>query len=113
MSVLKDTFMKKCVPTRSALAVAIAVTPPEYMKYWMIPAGMATIGNIYRQATYDENQTGGFGQNVWWNSTRIIHTIILLIFIILIATGEYNYAKILPVIDLIIGVGIVSNHYAV
>jgi len=109
---LQNKFFTQCMPVRGLLAAGIYYTPDEYMKYWMAPASLAISAGIYRYTTYDENQLGAFGQAVWWQNSRIIHTIVTLIFIILIARGNYEYAKILPIFDLIIGAGIVTNHYS-
>lgn len=109
---LQSTFFTQCVPARILLAAGVYYTPAEYMKYWMAPAGLATAVGIYRYATYDKNQRGAFGQLVWWNNARIIYSIIAIIFIILVANGKYEYARVLPVLDLIIGMGLVMNHYS-
>jgi hypothetical protein len=112
MEDLQFKFFTQCVPVRSLLATCVYNTPDEYIKYWMAPAGLAAFAGIYKYATYDKDQLGAFGQNVWWQNSRIIHIIITLIFIILISQGSYKYARVLPIIDLIIGIGMVSNHYS-
>lgn len=112
MTELKSKFFTQCIPARCLLAAGVYATKDEYMKYWMAPAGLAAVAGVYRYATYNDDQIGAFGQKVWWNNTRIIHSIISIIFIILIAQGKYNYARALPIIDLIIGIGFVSQHYS-
>jgi hypothetical protein len=109
---LQSTFFTQCVPARILLAAGVYYTPAEYMKYWIAPAGLATVVGIYHYATYDKNQRGAFNQLVWWNNARIIYSIITIIFIILVANGNYNYAKFLPILDLIIGISLVTNHYS-
>jgi hypothetical protein len=109
---LQSRFFTYCVPARCLLAAGVYYTPAEYMKYWIAPAGLAAAVGMYRYATYDENQRGAANQLVWWNNFRIIHLIIAIIFIILVSYNKYDFARVLPMLDLIIGIGLVTNHYS-
>lgn len=112
MADLQSKFFTQCVPVRALLAAGIYYTPTKYMKYWIAPAGLAATAGIYRYITYDKNQLGALGQKVWWQTSRIIHTVITIIFIILIVQGDYEHGRVLPLLDLIIGIEIVSKHYS-
>jgi hypothetical protein len=109
---LKNTFLTKCVPIRGLIAATVYATPDKYMPYWAIPAGIAASFTTYQYFNYDENQLGVFGQNVHWNSMRLVHILILIIFIVLIAHHRYDYAKYLPVLDVVIGTLFMLSQYS-
>lgn len=109
--VLETKFLTHCVPVRSLLAAGVYATNDDYMKYWTAPAAIAAVAGIYRYSTYDADQRGANDQKVWWNTGRITHILITIIFIILIVNGKYGCARMLPILDLIIGIGIASDHY--
>ena len=108
---LKNKFFNLCIPARLSLSLLIYNTSDANMHKWVMPAGIAATGMSYRYATYDDDQTGGFGQNVWWNDYRVFHIIMALIFIILVSQKKYHLAKYIPLIDAIYGGIFVSEHY--
>jgi hypothetical protein len=109
---LKNTFLTKCIPVRGLIAAAVYATPVEYMPYWVIPAGITAAGATYQYFNYDENQLGAFNQKVHWNSMRPVHILMLIIFIGLISQHKYDYAKYLPVIDIVIGALFMLSQYS-
>jgi hypothetical protein len=109
---LKNTFLTKCIPVRGLIAASVYATPDEYMPYWAITAGIVAAGATYQYFNYDENQLGVFGQKVHWNSMRLVHILMLIIFIVLIAQHKYEYAKYLPVLDVVVGTLFMLSQYS-
>jgi hypothetical protein len=109
---LKNTFLTKCIPVRGLIAAAVYATPDEYMPYWAVPAGIVAAGTAYQYFNHDENQLGVFNQKVKWNSMRPVHIIMIIIFIVLIANHKYEYAKYLPVLDIVIGILFMLSKYS-
>lgn len=106
-------FLTNCIPARSFLVGCVALTPDKYIKVWVIPAIIVIVGYMFRYITFNELQTGILNQKIWWNNNRLFHIMFSIIFIILLATNNYNYAKIMPLIDLLAGSASVYSHYKI
>jgi hypothetical protein len=109
---LKNKFFTLCVLARSIMAVGISITPTPYMIYLIIPATFLAFIGFYRYFTYENGQLGANQQLVWWNNNRLIHSLMVMVFILLITFRKYNWAKIVPYLDIAIGMMLVSNHYS-
>ena len=109
---LQNKFFTHCVPARSLIAIGVSVTPDKYMKYLTIPAAIASGIGLYKYFNHTDEETGVNGQKVWWNNNRLIHSLVSIIFIILIIQNKHNYAKMVPFIDIILGILLVSKNYS-
>ena len=70
------------------------------------------IFGLYKYSTHTPEQVGAHNQLVWWNISRLIHTIMLIIFVYLVVYEKFNYAKMIPFLDISIGIAAVSYHYS-
>jgi len=117
MSNLFNVFLLKCVPARAIISVAIIQTKNEHMKLWLIPAIISVIFIFYRIINYNIlkkkniQQKGAFGQVFDYNYTRFFHILMIVVFILLVASKNYCGAKILPIIDLLSGIIFVLHNY--
>jgi uncharacterized membrane protein len=109
---LQTKYFTHCVPVRSLIAIGISATPDKYMKYLTIPAGIASGIGLYRYFNHTDEETGVHKQLVWWNNNRLIHSLVSIIFIILIIQNKNNYAKMIPFIDIILGILLVTKNYS-
>jgi uncharacterized membrane protein len=109
---LQNKFFTHCVPARSLIAMGISATPDKYMKYLTIPAAISSGIGLYKYFNHTDEETGVHDQLVWWNNSRLIHSLVSIIFIILIIQNNYNYAKIVPFIDIILGILLVTKNYS-
>jgi hypothetical protein len=100
-----------CVGIRSTAVVAAYCTPYQWKPLWAIPAGISVVGNAIKMYRYDENQTGAFGQNVWWNYPgRLIHLLIMLLFVVMALTKN-KYMWVAPALDIGYGVTNFTVHH--
>lgn len=93
-----NLFWGVCVPVRLGIVAASAIHPPV----GVVVGGISTIGNLARWATYDKNQTGAFNQPVWWNESRLVHAMFMVLFVIL-ALFVPRLAWVAPLCDVIYG----------
>ena len=107
---MDENFLKYCIPARTLLAGFIYVTPKEYIKYWLLPAFITLLVISYKYITYTPDQISFLGKPVWFNNNRIFHFLTVLTFIISIITNN-NYSKIIPIIDLLGGITIVTAYH--
>ena len=102
-------FFTKCVPARTAIVAAAALTPAKYKPLWAIPATIGVVGYAYRGLTYDPEQRGLKGP-VWWNAQRLPHILLLIVFIILAVTKS-PLMWVAPTFDLMYGIENYVDHY--
>ena len=70
-----------------------------------------SIGILYKYFTSVANEKGPFNQDIWWNSSRVFHSILYFITFLLLLFSN-KYAFIFPVIDA--GFGLMNHihhHY--
>ena len=72
-------FLIGCIGVRS-LFVIIAKYSNKYLKYLGYLALLPAIGFIYIYLTGIRMGLGGFGQKIWWNHLRPIHSILYFLF---------------------------------
>lgn len=103
-------FAGLCVPMRIGLAVAVKHTPSEYLPIWGCVSTLSVVGNLIKYATHDDTQRGAFNQPVWWNTSRLVHALCMVIFAIL-ALLKHPLTWIAPLVDVAFGVGNVVGNY--
>jgi hypothetical protein len=99
-----------CVIIRSALVVAAALTPVEYLYIIGIFFVMAAIVFAYKFLTFKDGDIGMAGGNVWWNCNRLMHVGMYLAFAVL-AFCKVRLAYSVLIVDLVIGVALFVRHY--
>ena len=74
-------FLIGCIGLRSLFVVIAKYINPNYLKYLGYLALLQAIGFIYIYLT-GSRKTGGetFGDKIWWNDLRPIHSILYFLF---------------------------------
>lgn len=67
------------------------------------------ISFIY-QYLYNQNETGLFGGNIWWNNLRLFHGLLYLLFVVLY-WNKISKAYYLLIFDLLIGLLFFIRNY--
>jgi hypothetical protein len=111
LSELKNKYYQICIPVRTILLLSIILTPKQYMNYWLYPAILTLFVVLYRYISYDDTQKGAFGRLVHWQNMRIIHILIIIIFILSIMYSRYDIAKVMPIIDIVFSLLYMHNRY--
>ncbi len=63
-----------------------------------------SIGFGYSYLNYKNGDLGLFKGIVWWNTMRLIHSIILLITTLMMYYNQYKYSVLLLLFDVLIGI---------
>ena len=104
MSNLVLLYWLVCIPVRTSLAVGIKYIPIDYLPYTAIIAFIAASLWLWRFFTNKPNSKGSFGQSVWWNKMRVVHSLIWIAFGVL-ALLKNKYAYLLLLLDVLVGIG--------
>ena len=74
-------FLIGCIGVRSLLVVIAKYSNTTYLKYLGYLALVPAVGFIYIYLT-GSRKTGGetFGEKIWWNNLRPVHSILYLLF---------------------------------
>ena len=112
MTDLQTKFFTACVAARGVVAIIVAMLSDKQMKMLTPIVVFLIIFGLYKYSTHTPEQVGAHNQLVWWNISRLIHTIMLIIFVYLVVYEKFNYAKMIPFIDILIGIAAVSYHYS-
>jgi hypothetical protein len=93
-------FLIGCIGVRS-LFVIIAKHSKKYLKYLGYLALLPATGFMYIYLTGVRTGLGGFGQKIWWNHLRPVHSILYFLFAYNAITGNKN-AWIYLLIDVLV-----------
>jgi hypothetical protein len=95
-------FLFGCILTRFLL-VYIVYKFPQYLTYFGYVALLPSIGFMYIYLT-NSRKVGieTFGQPIWWNDLRPIHSFLYFLFAYLAITGSKHAWKVL-LIDVLFG----------
>ena len=107
-------FLLLCIPVRIGFVFIAKKVDIKYLPYLGYLAILPAIGFAYIY-TFGKRKTGGetFGQKIWWNNLRPLHSILYFIFAYL-ALKKSNNAYIPLLLDVIIGlISFVIYHYSV
>jgi hypothetical protein len=105
-------FLLLCIPTRIAFILVSKNINKKYLPCLGYLALLPAIGFAYI-FIFGKRKSGGetFGQKIWWNNVRPVHSILYLTFAYLAITKS-NKAYIPLLIDVIIGLsGFIFYHY--
>ena len=107
-------FLLLCIPVRIGFVFIAKKVDIKYLPYLGYLAILPAIGFAYIYI-FGKRKTGGetFGQKIWWNNLRPLHSILYFIFVYL-ALKKSNNAYIPLLLDVIIGlISFVIYHYSV
>ena len=107
-------FLLLCIPVRIGFVFIAKKVDKKYLPYLGYLAILPAIGFAYIYI-FGKRKTGGetFGQKIWWNNLRPLHSILYFIFAYL-ALKKSNNAYIPLLLDVIIGlISFVIYHYSV
>ena len=107
-------FLLLCIPVRIGFVFIAKKVDIKYLPYLGYLAIFPAIGFAYIYI-FGKRKTGGetFGQKIWWNNLRPLHSILYFIFAYL-ALKKSNNAYIPLLLDVIIGlISFVIYHYSV
>jgi hypothetical protein len=84
-------FLIGCIGMRSLFVIVAKNSNEEYLKYMGYLALLPAIGFIYIYLTGSRN-TGGetFGDKIWWNNLRPIHSLVYFVFAYNAIIGNKN-----------------------
>ena len=96
-------FLLLCIPVRIGFVFIAKKVDIKYLPYLGYLAILPAIGFAYIYI-FGKRKTGGetFGQKIWWNNLRPLHSILYFIFAYL-ALKKSNNAYIPLLLDVIIG----------
>ncbi len=95
-------FIFLCFPARLLLSILAKIIKPIYLPIIGIFTTFISINFFINFIQYRKEEKGFFGNYVWWNNYRLIHSFTYAIFSIL-AFLNYNKAWIILFIDAILG----------
>ena len=102
-------FLFGCIGTR-LLFVYVAKTQTAFLPYMAVIAALIAAGLIYFYLT-GTRTTGPevFGEKIWWNLLRPVHSFLYGFFAYLAITGNRN-AWVLLLVDALVGLGGFIHH---
>ena len=105
-------FLIGCIGVRSLFVVIAKYINIKYLKYLGYLALLPAIGFMYVYVSGIRNTgLGAFGQKIWWNQLRPIHSILYFLFAYNAIIGNKN-AWIYLLIDVFIGlISFLIYHY--
>jgi len=105
-------FLIGCIGIRSLFVIIAKYINPKYLKYLGYLALLPAIGFIYIFLT-GSRKTGPevFGDKIWWNDLRPIHSILYFLFAYNAIIGN-RQSWIYLLIDVLIGlISFMTHHY--
>lgn len=107
-------FLLLCIPTRIIIALIAKYIDNKYLPYLGYLAILPAIGFAYI-FIFGKRKKGGetFGQKIWWNNLRPIHSFMFALFAYLAISKNHN-SYIVLFVDVFIGlVSFLYYHYSV
>jgi len=105
-------FLVGCIGVRSLFVIIAKNANTEYLKYLGYLALLPAIGFMYIYLT-GSRKTGAevFGEKIWWNNLRPIHSILYFLFAYNAIIGN-NESWIYLLVDVLIGlISFLIHHY--
>ena len=106
------TFLIGCIGARLLIVIIAKYINKKYLKYLGYLALLPAIGFMYIYVTGIRNTgLGAFGEKIWWNNLRPIHSILYFLFAYNAIIGNKN-AWIYLLVDVLVGLmGFLTYHY--
>lgn len=73
-------FLFGCIGVRSLFVIIAKYINKRYLKYLGYLALLPAIGFMYIYLTGIRNNLGAFGEKIWWNNLRPVHSILYFLF---------------------------------
>ena len=106
-------FLIGCIGVRSLLVVIAKYINKKYLKYLGYLALLPAIGFMYIYLTGIRNTgLGAFGEKIWWNNLRPVHSILYFLFAYNAIIGN-NQSWIYLLADVIIGLISFLIHHSI
>ena len=105
-------FLLLCIPVRISFVFIANIIDKKYLPYLGYLTILPALGFAYI-FIFGKRKTGGetFGQKIWWNNLRPIHSILYFIFAYL-AINKNRSAYLALILDVLIGlVSFLCYHY--
>ena len=106
-------FLIGCIGTRSLFVIIAKYASAKYLKYLGYLALVPAIGFLYIYLT-GSRQTGAevFGEKIWWNDVRPVHSILYFLFAYNAITGN-KQSWVYLLVDVLLGLTLfLTHHYA-
>jgi hypothetical protein len=105
-------FLIGCIGIRSLFVIIAKNINTEYLKYLGYLALLPSIGFMYIYLTGIRNTgVGAFGEKIWWNHLRPIHSILYFLFAYNAIIGN-TQSWIYLLVDVLIGlISFLIHHY--
>lgn len=97
-------FLVGCMGVRLLLTYLAKVANPKWLRVMGYVAILPTVGFMYLFLSGTRNNTGAFGEKIWWNYLRPVHSLLYGLFAYAAITGNRN-AWIFLLVDALIGLG--------
>ena len=105
-------FLFGCIGARSLIVIIAKYINIKYLKYLGYLALLPATGFMYIYLTGSRKGLGAFGEKIWWNYLRPIHSILYFLFAYNAIIGN-KHAWIYLFVDVLIGLfGFLTYHYA-
>jgi hypothetical protein len=96
---------------RLSIAYLARVAPSRWLRIMGIVAIFPSIGFMYLFVSGTRNKTGAFGEKIWWNPFRPIHSILYGLFAYFAIKGNRR-AWIFLLTDALVGLGGFLTHHS-
>tara|TARA_Y100001970_G_C13476338_1_gene482163 strand:+ start:30 stop:374 length:345 start_codon:yes stop_codon:yes gene_type:complete len=103
-------FFLGCMSARFGLAYAAKIIDIKYLPYMALLTSVISITFFINFMKHKTGDRGGFGNKVWWNYYRLVHSFLFGLFSIL-AFNKYDNSWILLFIDAMLGLYFFINKY--
>ncbi len=103
-------FLFLCFPARLLLALIAKIIKPEYLPIMGVFTTFISISFFINFIKHNKNSKGFFGNKVWWNNYRLVHSFNFALFSIQ-ALLKYNKSWIVLLIDALLGLIIFAIKY--
>ena len=105
-------FLVGCIGVRSLFVIIAKYSNKKYLKYLGYLAIMPAIGFMYIYLTGIRNTgLGAFGEKIWWNNLRPVHSILYFLFAYNAIIGN-KQSWIYLLVDVLIGlISFLIYHY--
>jgi hypothetical protein len=95
-------FLVGCMGARLLLTYLAKVANKRWLRVMGYLAVLPAIGFMYLFVSGTRNKTGAFGEKIWWNALRPVHSLLYGLFAYAAITGNTN-AWIFLLVDSLIG----------
>ncbi len=95
-------FLVGCIGARLLLAYVAKQANTHLLRYMGFLALLPAIGFMYLFLSGVRNKVGSFGEKIWWNSLRPVHSLLYFLFAYSAITGN-KQAWIFLLVDALVG----------